>query len=178
MGYLKHCWCLCGKSLKTDLFGPSQTKLSDKLDDNLIVSSFRSLSLQKFNPNWNENGIQSTKSTHFTLSNLITFLEFLVSITLFLCFCFMTYMRISLQPKVMKIAVEGKRGAKVIFWRFKGWMIHFLFVDICDNFRVLPTGKMSNDPIRYRKSKKQKCGSVGCFENNKSVYGQFGVFLL
>jgi hypothetical protein len=79
-------------------------------------------------------------------------------------------MRISLQPKVMKIAVEGKRGAKVIFWRFKGWMIHFLFVDICDNFRVLPTGKMSNDPIRYRKSKKQKCGSVGCFENKKKVF--------
>ena len=70
---MKHCWCLCGKSLKTDLFGPSQTKLSDKLDDNLIVSSFHSLSLEKFNPNWNENGIQSTKSTHFTLSNLITF---------------------------------------------------------------------------------------------------------
>ena len=59
----------------------------------------------------------------------------------------------SLQRKVMKIAAEGKRGSKAILWRFKGWMIHFLSADICDNFRGLPTGKMSNDPSRYRKSK-------------------------
>ncbi len=85
----------------------------------------------------------------FNVAKIIYQRIFIYHAMIFLSFSFT--INISHFPEVMKIVMVGKRrgrkreGVEAFSReRFIGWMIHFLSTDICDNFQVLPTNKMSN----------------------------------